>query len=528
MKVLVVDDDPVSLMLAATVVETLGHDVSTATSGIAAWELLEGTHFDVLVTDREMPGLDGLALCERVRARASADQSSSDGGYCYVVVLTGHDSAEEAYAGICAGADDYLTKPLNGHELRLRLVSAQRVTDMHRRLTRQHQELNAIGEAQHALARRDVLTLLPNRLALQEHLDRLDANARRYGRGFSLAVLDIDHFKSVNDVAGHAAGDEVLRRLAAALLGRVRETDGLYRYGGEEFVHVVETSSPSAAHAAVERLRAAVAELALPHEGRPGQHVTVSAGVATSADGAGVASQALLEQADAALYAAKQTGRDRTRAHGAPDDLPRPPAQPVRRPAVEAARLDGRSGEHGPALDPAPLQRMHDLGRQIGRHLADEIVQTWLRQSGQTMVALQAAVRAGDPSALRTAAHTLKGSSGTVGATGLAAVCNELEDHAAWADCDELVQQAGRLLHPDQRRAAGPAALARAGRHQPLTAAGAPFRPVADRCRDRPPLPRARRRVTGLQLRGRWRRAPQGVHTVPGRAQGCTRTRRSA
>lgn len=460
MKVLVVDDDPVSLMLAATVVETLGHDVTTASSGGAAWDLLERAHYDVLITDREMPELDGLALCGRVRARASSgltasgDDRGTDGGYCYVVILTGHDSAEEAYAGICAGADDYLIKPLNGHELRLRLISAQRVTDMHRRLTRQHQELNAIGEAQHALARRDVLTMLPNRLALQEHLDRLDANARRYGRGFSLAVLDIDHFKSVNDIAGHAAGDEVLRRLAATLLAGVRETDGLYRYGGEEFVHVVETSSATAAHAAVERLRTAVGRLALPHDGRPGEAVTLSAGVATNPDGAGVPSQVLLEQADAALYLAKQSGRDQTRSHGEPDDGVPVPAVPVGRrtlrPADVAASGPVAPGPvvQGPALDPAPLQRMHDLGRQIGRHLADEIVQTWLRQSGQTMVVLHAAVRDGDAAALRAAAHTLKGSSGTVGATALAAVCAELEAHTSEADCDELVQRADRLLTP--------------------------------------------------------------------------------
>ena len=96
MKVLVVDDDPVGLMLAATVVETLGHVVETATSGLAAWELLERTHYDVLVTDREMPGLDGLDLCERVRARGTVGARTAadlDGGYCYVVILPGHDSA---------------------------------------------------------------------------------------------------------------------------------------------------------------------------------------------------------------------------------------------------------------------------------------------------------------------------------------------------------------------------------------------------------------------------------------------------
>ncbi len=447
MKVLVVDDDPVSLVLAATVVETLGHVVDTAPTGLAAWELLEQSHYDVLVTDREMPGLDGLALCERVRARGTLDgppAADGEGGYCYVVMLTGHDSPEEAFAGISAGADDYLTKPLNGHELRLRLLSAQRVTDMHRQMAQQRVELNAIGEAQHALARRDVLTLLPNRLAMHEHLDRLDAYARRYGRGFSVAVLDIDHFKGVNDVAGHAAGDDVLRRLAAALQAQVRETDGLYRYGGEELVHVVETASPEAALAAVERLRLAARELALPHEGRPGERVTLSAGVATCEDGAGVPSQALLEQADAALYAAKQAGRDQTRQHRAPQ-----------RPTTAVADVvDGPAPAEVPAavshvlLDRGPLERMHQLGRQVGRHLADEIVRTWLRQSAQAVAAMQTAVRERDPSALRSAAHTLKGSSATVGAEALAAACSDLEGAHGWDDSQVLLDHAGALLSP--------------------------------------------------------------------------------
>lgn len=439
MKVLVVDDDPVSLVLAATVVETLGHSVDTAATGLAAWELLERRHYDVLVTDREMPGLDGLALCERVRARGAVDGApDADGGYCYVVMLSGHDSPDEAFAGISAGADDYLVKPLNGHELRLRLLSAQRVTDMHRQLARQRLELNAIGEAQHALARRDVLTLLPNRLALQEHLDRLDAHARRSGRGFSLAVLDIDHFKSVNDVAGHAAGDDVLRRLAAALVAQVRETDGLYRFGGEELVHVVETASPEAAVAAVERLRLAARDLALPHAGRPGECVTLSAGVATTRDGSGTSSQVLLELADAALYQAKQSGRDRTAQAPVLDE-------PVA--SAERAAEEPRP-QHAQLLDRAPLERMHQLGRQVGRHLADEIVQTWLRQSEQTMGALRTAVRDRDATAVRAAAHTLKGSSATVGADALAAACSDLEDHVAPGECEPLLRRADALLAP--------------------------------------------------------------------------------
>ena len=453
MKVLVVDDDPVGRVLAATVVEHLGHEVHTAGDGEAAWRLLELEHFDVLVTDREMPGLDGLALAERIRARDAGtgrQQAVVGGAYCYVIILTGHDSLEQAHAGITAGADDYLSKPLDGDALRLRLLAAQRITDLHRQLAREHVELNAIGEAQHALARRDLLTQLPNRLALQEHLDRLDANLRRYGRGFSLAVLDIDHFKAINDVSGHNAGDAVLRQLAGALLEQVRDTDGLYRYGGEEFVFVIETPSSTAALAAVQRLCVAVRALEIPHPGRPGTVVTLSAGVATH-EQAGAASQELLTAADAALYQAKQRGRDRTclhePAHEAQQALDEPgdSVDTLDRRQPEACSTAASGGEQS-LVDPAPLRRLHQLGQQIGRHLADEIVQTWLRQSEQTVHSMQSAVRDTDAAAVRRTAHTLKGSSGTVGAVALEGVCLRLEADLSWPERARLVRQVGELL----------------------------------------------------------------------------------
>ena len=326
MKVLVVDDDPVSRHLARALVEALGHAVETATDGEQAWELVQRGTYDVLLTDREMPGLDGVTLCRRLRERAAPSRllgtATSHAAYCYVVLVTGHDSDTEALEGLVAGADDYLGKPLDAGELRRRLLVAQRVTDLHQRLQRQHVVLAELGQAQHALARRDALTLLPNRLALQEHLDRLDAGSRRSDRRYSIAMVDVDHFKSYNDAVGHAAADEVLRRLVHAMAAQVRRSEALYRYGGEEFVHVSEADEPGAALAATDRLRLAVRDLALPHPGRGTGVVTVSAGVATSSPG--TSSSTLLEAADTALYQAKHTGRDRTvhaTAHGLP--LPR-------------------------------------------------------------------------------------------------------------------------------------------------------------------------------------------------------------
>lgn len=447
MRVLVVDDDPVALTLATTVVRALGHAVLTASSGEQAWALLEHEHVDVVVTDREMPGLDGLELCRRLRTRTAVgaqDPAPSGAGYCYVIVLTSHDSPDAAHEGITAGADDYLAKPLNGHELRLRLLSAQRVTDVHRQLRRQTSELAALGQAQHALARRDLLTSLPNRLALTEHLERLDANLRRYGRGFSVAVLDVDHFKSLNDVAGHAAGDTALREVAQALVAQVRDTDGLYRYGGEEFVHVIETPSASAATAAVERLRAAVRDLGLPHPGQPGRHVSLSAGVASTGDDGRDDSRTLLEAADRALYEAKAHGRDQTR-HADPDVPPDAEGRPraARAPAPATGAVGGPgTADAAPFVDPSPLRRMQSLGRQIGRDLADEVVGTWQRQCQQRLAVLGAAVRDGDAEALRRAAHSLKGSSATVGAVVLAAICSELERSDSWPERSRLARDA--------------------------------------------------------------------------------------
>ena len=447
MKVLVVDDDPVCRALAATVVEALGHAVTVATDGAQAWALLEDQDYDVVVTDREMPEVDGLELCTRLRARtASGQRTATDdsGGYCYVIVLTSHDGPEAAHEGITAGADDYLAKPLNGHELRLRLLSAQRVTDVHRDLRRRSAELAALGEAQHALARRDLLTELPNRLALQEHLERLDANLRRYGRGFSVALFDLDHFKAFNDAAGHGAGDTALRQVAQALLTRVRDTDGLYRFGGEEFVFVIETPSAAAAAAAVERLRAAVDELALPHPAQPGTHVTLSAGVATVEDGGDAGSRALLEAADAALYEAKDSGRNQTRSA----DLSDRPALPLA--AQACAPVEDTDG--GPVnapeaslLDPEPLRRMQQLAQQIGRNLADEVVHTWRRQLPERLAALDGAVQSGRAEALQRAAHSLKGSSATVGATALAALCSTLERSSSWPERARLTREAAVL-----------------------------------------------------------------------------------
>ena len=294
MLILVADDDRTSQVLVRVSLEKLGHDPVLVNDGEAAWAQYCATGADVLITDRVMPGLDGLELCRRIRAEPT-------GGYTYIVLMTGMADRADVLAGMEAGADDYLTKPVDPFDLQAGLVAAQRVTGLHRQLERYRFELERLNADLADLARRDALTGLGNRLRLDEDLGQLHFRCARYGWQYSLAVCDIDHFKRHNDEFGHLAGDDVLRQVAAALQATARRGDGVYRYGGEEFVVVLPGQDLERARAAAERLRAVV-ETATP--------VTMSVGVAASAPEGDEDPAAVLARADAALYAAKQAGRN--------------------------------------------------------------------------------------------------------------------------------------------------------------------------------------------------------------------------
>lgn len=301
MRVLAVEDDPMTLMIVSGVVEAAGHECLTAADGAAAWELLQGAGADVVISDWRMPVMDGLELCRRIRADID--------GYTYVVLATSRSDRSEVLAGMQAGADDYLTKPLDLADLKVRLIAAERVTALHARLAEQQAELERLNAELAESARVDALTGLFNRRALAEDLPRMLARCERHGHELSLVMLDVDHFKGYNDHFGHGAGDEALASVAAVLMSSGRTTDLFYRYGGEEFLCLFPQGS-AAAVAAAERLRRAVEDLGLQHP--PSGHgvVTVSAGVSTWSRGGAVTSKALLADADAALYVAKADGRN--------------------------------------------------------------------------------------------------------------------------------------------------------------------------------------------------------------------------
>jgi diguanylate cyclase (GGDEF)-like protein len=226
-------------------------------------------------------------------------------------MLTGRSAPDQILEGMDAGADDYLVKPLDPDDLHVRLIAAARVTGLHHQLAQQKAELVELNHELTALARRDPLTGLYNRRALQEDLEMLEARVARYGHRYFMALFDVDHFKAYNDTYGHQAGDEVLRVVANELRQQARGGDSLYRYGGEEFLCIFPEQSLASGTVAVERMREGLERLALPHAGSSRGVVTVSAGTAVLDPKHIRLAGEVLAEADEALYRAKDLGRNR-------------------------------------------------------------------------------------------------------------------------------------------------------------------------------------------------------------------------
>lgn len=249
------------------------------------------------MTDRAMPGLDGAELCGRIRA-------VQDDSYTYIVLLTSLGDSADVLSGMRAGADDYVTKPLNPFELEATLLAAARVTALHAELSRTRKELAR-------QAGTDPLTGLRNRLSLANDLEQVHSVSERYGRSYCVAVCDVDLFKRFNDIYGHLAGDQALRSVGATLAAGVRESDRVYRFGGEEFLVLLPEQGLDGAVVALEQVRHRLESLAIEHRGASNGLLTVSVGVAESSPGNRIPSEELVARADRALYAAKDDGRNR-------------------------------------------------------------------------------------------------------------------------------------------------------------------------------------------------------------------------
>lgn len=301
--ILVVDDDENMRELIAEMVRSYGHRCRIAFDGQDALCLLAEHPADLVISDWDMPNMDGVELCRRVRS------GGDDAAYTYFIILTAYDDRAHLLAGMAAGADDYQRKPVNLHELEARLVSATRVVELHRRLERRTAKLRVDSKRNYIASRTDALTGVGNRLHLDEEVSTLLARAQRYGATCSLALCDLDLFKSFNDRFGHVAGDEALRVVAGAMRANLRATDALFRFGGEEFVVLLFEQPLAEAERAMERMRAHVARLAIP--AAAGGHVTLSIGVAELDVAVDRSAAVWIARADASLYEAKSRGRNR-------------------------------------------------------------------------------------------------------------------------------------------------------------------------------------------------------------------------
>jgi diguanylate cyclase (GGDEF)-like protein len=303
LRILVVDDDATSRLIARTAVQSLGHECRTESDGARAWQSFQSHPPEVVISDWMMPGLSGLELCRRVRGDCA--------GYAYFILVTSRKDLDRVLEGMNAGADDYLVKPLDPDDLQARLIAAARVTALHRQLAAQQATLEELNVSLTDIARRDALTGLANRRAMQEDLEQLEARVSRYGHRYTLALIDVDHFKSYNDTYGHQEGDKVLARVAAELKRGSRSGDALYRYGGDELLCILPEQTAETGACAVERMRAAAERLAIPHTGNPTGVVTLSAGMAMFDPLRSRTVAEVLREADASLYESKQLGRNR-------------------------------------------------------------------------------------------------------------------------------------------------------------------------------------------------------------------------
>lgn len=293
-KILLVDDDPTMRRLLGTHLELAGYCVRTAADGREALAAIEQDCPDIVLTDWEMPGMNGLELCRQIRAQQLPH-------YVYILFLTVKASHNEMVAGLRTGADDFVTKPVQKDELLARLHAGARILELERRLSH--------------MARTDSLTGLYTQRVFYELLDKEWNRAARYGMPLSCVMVDVDFFKRVNDVYGHSAGDIVLKRVASLLAGECRASDTICRYGGEEFCILLPETPESGASQWAERMRKRIGAEIVSWEGQD-IRVTASFGVAQRYDDVQAPAQ-LIDLADQALLCAKRAGRDRVVAYQA-------------------------------------------------------------------------------------------------------------------------------------------------------------------------------------------------------------------
>jgi two-component system cell cycle response regulator len=317
LKILIADDEALSRRLLERTLDRAGYEVIAVENGKEALEQLckpDGPRLALL--DWVMPELDGPGVCRAVRTR-------SEQTYVYMVLLTSKGSKEETVLGLESGADDYLTKPFNAEELRARLRVGERILLLEDRLVEARENMRF-------RATHDQLTSLLNRGAVMDLLARELHRSHREQKSTAILLADVDHFKHVNDTLGHVVGDEVLMEIANRLLAAVRSYDFVGRYGGEEFLVVLNNCDPAFAPLRAEEIRKSISNRVIQTAKGP-LTLTMSLGLLLSSEWGKKPIEELLHEVDIALYEAKAAGRaclriakPRTSVEPSPSPLPQP------------------------------------------------------------------------------------------------------------------------------------------------------------------------------------------------------------
>jgi len=297
MKVLIADDDPVSLHFLKAKLTKWQYTVVACSNGEEAWQVLQSDSPPKLaVLDWMMPGLDGLQVCQKIRKQTNTP-------YMYVLLLTSRGEISDLVAGLEAGADDYLIKPFDVNELEVRLRAGRRILEL-------QEELMAAHETLRIQATHDHLTEVLNRAAVLEHFERELARAQREQSPLSVILIDLDYFKSINDSHGHLAGDAVLVDASQRMQACIRPYDVLGRLGGEEFLLVLPGSDPANALGQAERIREALGSTPYFYQDNA-ISMTCSQGVTTWMGNSVADMTTLIRTADGAMYLAKCGGRNK-------------------------------------------------------------------------------------------------------------------------------------------------------------------------------------------------------------------------
>jgi len=295
----IVDDDAAIRRLLNFYMARAGYETVECATGEEARQMLSTSQWDLAILDRRLPDMDGVVLAHELRSNREMRAR-------YVIMLTGEDDQEAKVEGLELGADDYITKPFQYPELLARIRAGKRIVELQKELIEANKRLELLSIT-------DGLTRLYNHRYFQDELLRAFEESVRYERPLSLAIIDIDFFKKVNDTYGHAVGDEVLKSVSSIFRESVRATDLVARYGGEEFAVMMPETELDDAMTFAEKIRSLVEATIAETQAGPLQ-VTVSIGVSSAPRTKARSAKELVIHADKALYRAKKNGRNRVEA----------------------------------------------------------------------------------------------------------------------------------------------------------------------------------------------------------------------